>query len=69
MHDSDTVKSTGRTMDDNRRFPFPLKDISYSSLFDKVSNHQYNSKPNIVYASSPVSRKCDYLGQTNNQHC
>lgn len=56
LNDNDADKSTGRALDDNRGFSFPLKDIAFSST-DKATNHRYNAKPNVVYAASPVSRK------------
>lgn len=61
---SEVNESSGRAINDNQRFPFPLKDIS-SSTFNKPSNHRYNTQPRIVYASSHVSRKKIHLSITN----
>lgn len=70
-NDNDADKSTGRAIDDNHGFPFPLKDISFPST-SKASNHRYsNSKPNVVYAASPVSRKSDLFRNSivNQKNC
>lgn len=56
-NDNDADKSTGRAIDDSRDFPFPLKGNLFPT-YDKASNHRYATKPNVVYPSLPVSRKC-----------
>ncbi|XP_031623884.1 stress response protein NST1 [Contarinia nasturtii] len=55
FNDTETDKSTGRSIDDNRPFPFPLKNVAYSS-YNKPSNHRSNHEPRIIYASSPVQQ-------------
>ena len=54
---TETDKSTGRSIDERQRFPFPLKNVIYSS-FDKQKplKHRSNHEPRIIYASSPVQR-------------
>lgn len=48
-------RATGRAIDNRAPFPFPLKNVVYSSN-DKPSNHRSNYEPRIVYAATPVQR-------------
>lgn len=56
-----TTESTGRSAEGNHPFPFPLKDFHFPTINSGPSNHRSSHVPRIIYASSPVSRKYEWI--------